>query len=250
MIAPIILLIAGVLAVQPIHMRDMEVLSFYSDGYTGTMRGQPIPQMTLLTSHVPRDVIPDEIVCTNMGWDGLNVHWDCKAELKESWNLVRPSISCEGWSGPGDEYVVPGSCAISYEMEYRPVQSKTTFEEPKQEKQRKVQSSSFREDNKRFRKPEYTKRHSEHVASTWEKVNTGLLIGELIEEGIEWLLGFSVIGLLVVGILIFLCVKCCCSDHKSGTKEGECDNKDQDKENATKKEDVVEKHAHAISYSR
>jgi len=49
----------------------------------------------------------------------------CETDLPESLRLGRVQVSCEGWSGPGDSYVLKGSCSLEYRLQevpsvYRP----------------------------------------------------------------------------------------------------------------------------------
>lgn len=44
--------------------------------------------------------------------------WNCStADLGSRYVLASASVSCEGWDGPGDDYVVAGSCVIEYSVE-------------------------------------------------------------------------------------------------------------------------------------
>lgn len=263
-------LLDACLSIQPIHMRDMEVLSFYRDGMTGTLRGQAIPQMVLVTPYVPEDTIPKEIICKNIGWDGLNVHWDCTADMKEDWGITNPTISCEGWTGPGDEYVVPGSCSISYSIEHHPKMK----EEPtrKQEAPKRETSEgpgreyrSRREENeesKYFRQPfnrafynNDNKKDHEDDDDIWSYLEDSW---KIIFNVFKWGFG-SFSFLMAVSIFCILgvcrCVRRCVRANQRGEKEGKKEKIDdgekrREKEDVTEEKKKIEKHFHALSYSR
>ena len=217
----LIFLLQACLSIQPILMKDMEVLSFYSDGYTGTMRGQAIPQMILLTPNVPVDAIPKEIVCKNIGWDGLNVHWDCSADMKNEWSLDNPIISCEGWSGPGDDYVVPGSCSISYELKYTPSNINNSGNQTKYKNQNQQESQKKSEF---FREPYggtgrgYARESYEYVKSNkyygkqYDRIDN--LIGDVFETG------FYVFCIIMIIVIIGI-AKLCKSRPKNKDKKKE-----------------------------
>uniref|UniRef100_A0A7S1KQ91 Store-operated calcium entry-associated regulatory factor n=1 Tax=Percolomonas cosmopolitus TaxID=63605 RepID=A0A7S1KQ91_9EUKA len=58
--------------------------------------------------------------CVNEGSDSKgHVKWRCahNAHLKKV-ALSRVHISCEGWNGPDDDYVLDGSCALEYGLRW------------------------------------------------------------------------------------------------------------------------------------
>lgn len=71
----------------------------------------------------------------NVGSDGFDAQWECKAELDKavkcsgissrSRDFASPfllvgtiSVNCEGYSHPDDPYVLRGSCGLEYTLEY------------------------------------------------------------------------------------------------------------------------------------
>ena len=57
---------------------------------------------------------PEYITCENLGFIGSGLKWECRAYLDKKYEFVEADVSCEGWSGPGDEFIVPGSCMVNY----------------------------------------------------------------------------------------------------------------------------------------
>lgn len=245
------------LAIQPILMKDMEVLSFYNDGITGTIRGQPIPQMVLLTPGVPEHAVPKEIVCKNIGWDGLNVHWDCSSEMKSEWNIENPIISCEGWSGPGDEYVVPGSCSISYELKYTP---KPVTESEKKKNYEDQYSNTYGRGERFFHDP-YRENPRNYRESNYRNMKNERYYDKYKEDSIDdnsdimgFLFFIACVLIIVSGFGIVKFFKFV-TGNNSGKKTKDSNKKEKEKEKKDTQEnidtsDVVEKHKHVLSYSR
>ncbi|KAM6490508.1 Protein of unknown function (DUF1183) domain containing protein [Amanita muscaria] len=60
---------------------------------------------------------PEVVHCTRLpGGHGTEVDWKCVADLPDSLRFGKTDVSCEGWSGPGDSYVVKGSCSLEYRL--------------------------------------------------------------------------------------------------------------------------------------
>ncbi|KAI1786749.1 hypothetical protein LXA43DRAFT_975585 [Ganoderma leucocontextum] len=90
-------------------------LSFYKDKQTLSRRGQPIPQLKCIGK--PCSLYqPEAVRCTNLGGAGSDIDWRCEADLPESLRFGRVEVSCEGWDGPGDPYVLKGSCGLEYRL--------------------------------------------------------------------------------------------------------------------------------------
>ncbi|KAH9838682.1 uncharacterized protein C8Q71DRAFT_807720 [Rhodofomes roseus] len=90
-------------------------LTFYKDALTLSKRGDPVPQLTCV-GKACRLYEPDVVRCTNAGGHGTEVDWKCEADLPEALRFGRVEVSCEGWSGPGDPYVLKGSCGLEYRL--------------------------------------------------------------------------------------------------------------------------------------
>jgi hypothetical protein len=101
-----------------VKLSAIRTLTFYADEWTTARRADPLPQ--LVCEGAPCDLFtPDVVRCTNAGGSGSEVDWTCKAELPESLRLGRVEVGCEGFSKPGDEYVLKGSfrCRPSVSLE-------------------------------------------------------------------------------------------------------------------------------------
>lgn len=108
-----------------VKLSSIPGLTFYKDAYTLAKRGSPIPQLTCIGKGC-KLFTPDVVRCTNLGGSGTEVDWkvcvsytichvlmltapvQCEADLPEALRFGRVEVSCEGWSGPGDPYVLKG----------------------------------------------------------------------------------------------------------------------------------------------
>ncbi|TCD60315.1 hypothetical protein EIP91_010364, partial [Steccherinum ochraceum] len=98
-----------------IALSRISSLTFYKDSETLSKRGKPFPQLTCIGKPC-KLYQPDVVRCVNAGGSGTDVDWKCEADLPEALRFGRVEVSCEGWSGPGDPYVLKESCALEYRL--------------------------------------------------------------------------------------------------------------------------------------
>jgi len=103
-------------------LSSIKALTLYAGEKTLSRRGRPVPQLTCI-GDACKYWTPDAVQCINVGGDGVDVNWKCDADLLDTLRFGRVTVSCEGWSGPGDTHVLQGSCGL----EYRLVQIPGTF---------------------------------------------------------------------------------------------------------------------------
>ncbi|EIW84354.1 DUF1183-domain-containing protein [Coniophora puteana RWD-64-598 SS2] len=90
-------------------------LTFYQDALTTARRTSPIAQLVCIGK--PCALYQPEVVhCKNIGGSGTDVDWKCEADLPSSLRFGKVEVGCEGWSGPGDAYVLKGSCSLEYHL--------------------------------------------------------------------------------------------------------------------------------------
>ncbi|KAG7451206.1 DUF1183-domain-containing protein [Guyanagaster necrorhizus] len=94
-------------------------LTFYKDELTNSRRTAPISQLTCVGKPC-KLYTPDVVRCTNLGGTGTDVDWKCEADLPESLRFGRVEVSCEGWTSPGDSFVLKGSCGLEYRLVHVP----------------------------------------------------------------------------------------------------------------------------------
>ncbi|KAK0480012.1 hypothetical protein IW261DRAFT_1336157 [Armillaria novae-zelandiae] len=101
------------------QLAQIPALTFYKDEWTKSRRTAPISQLTCVGKPC-KWYTPDVVRCTNLGGTGTDVDWKCEADLPESLRFGRVEVSCEGWTGPGDPFVLKGSCGLEYRLVHVP----------------------------------------------------------------------------------------------------------------------------------
>ena len=90
------------------------MLIFERNQQTTSLKGEHYPQLIAREGSVKTDI--EEIVCRQLGTEGDDLLWKCRTHLDEQYTLAEAEVSCEGWSGPGDRMIVPGSCLVEYKI--------------------------------------------------------------------------------------------------------------------------------------
>lgn len=99
-------------------LRDIQVLTLYKGRYTTGRRSSPVPQLQCVGGSAGcHTFVPEVVQCQNKGWDGVDVQWECKTDMDNSYRFGRIEVSCEGYSHPSDQYVLTGSCGLEYTLE-------------------------------------------------------------------------------------------------------------------------------------
>jgi len=98
-----------------ILLSDVDSLVFFSDAYTQGRRSSPIPQLQC-EGRICRKYKPEAVECKNIGGHGSDILWKCSADLPSTLRFGKIDVSCEGWSRPGDNYVLEGSCGLKYDL--------------------------------------------------------------------------------------------------------------------------------------
>lgn len=99
-------------------LRDIQVLTLYKGRYTTGRRSSPVPQLQCAGGSAGCHAFTPEVVqCQNKGWDGVDVQWECKTDMDNSYRFGRIEVSCEGYNHPSDQYVLTGSCGLEYTLE-------------------------------------------------------------------------------------------------------------------------------------
>jgi len=98
-----------------VQLEKIQALTFYKDAVTTARRGSPIPQLVCLGKPCSL-YTPEAVRCTNLGGQGTEIDWKCEADLPATLRFGRVEVSCEGWSHPGDPYVLKGSCGLEYRL--------------------------------------------------------------------------------------------------------------------------------------
>ncbi|XP_059198130.1 store-operated calcium entry-associated regulatory factor [Centropristis striata] len=108
-------------------LRDVQVLTLYKDRYTTARRSSPVPQLQCVGGSAGcQAFVPMVVQCQNKGWDGVDVQWECKADMDNAYRFGRIEVSCEGYSHPADAHILKGSCGLEYTLELTEEGRRTT----------------------------------------------------------------------------------------------------------------------------
>lgn len=107
--------------------QQVESLTLRGNGHQTTHRRVPaLPQLRCVSSAHPRLCAKhavDLMRCENKGggYGGPeDVQWSCHAQLPPELKLGATDVTCEGYAGPDDPYVLKGSCAVEYRLALTP----------------------------------------------------------------------------------------------------------------------------------
>ncbi|KAF9073447.1 DUF1183-domain-containing protein [Rhodocollybia butyracea] len=98
-----------------VKLASIKSLTLYSDALTQARRTSPLSQLVCVGKPCKR-YQPEVVHCKNIGGNGVDIDWKCEADLPEAWRFGKVIVSCEGWSGPGDPYVLKDSCSLEYRL--------------------------------------------------------------------------------------------------------------------------------------
>jgi len=108
-----------------VELAKIKSLTFYKDSYTAARRTFALPQLVCVGK--PCKLFqPDAVRCVSLGGTGTEVDWKCEADLPDALRFGRVEVSCEGWSKPGDPYVLKGSCSLEYRLVQVPSSLRTS----------------------------------------------------------------------------------------------------------------------------
>ncbi|XP_040273971.1 store-operated calcium entry-associated regulatory factor isoform X2 [Bufo bufo] len=103
---------------ERVLLREVQAITLYADRYTNARRAAPIPQLKCIGGSAGCSaMIPHVVQCHNRGWDGIDVQWECKVDMDNSYRFGKVEVSCEGFDYPEDPYILRGSCGLEYTLE-------------------------------------------------------------------------------------------------------------------------------------
>ena len=105
------------IAFAKIKLSDVDALTFRAGEMTTGRRSAPLPQLKCTGACTAS--VPKTIQCKNIGSDGLDVQWDCTAELPNNRKFGILNVYCEGFDYPTDPYILEGSCQLQFELMYK-----------------------------------------------------------------------------------------------------------------------------------
>ncbi|KAG0229732.1 Autophagy protein 22 [Actinomortierella wolfii] len=100
-------------------LKDVKTLTLRQGKQTTFRRTYAVPQLKCVGGNAKSSGFrPDVVQCTNMGSDGVDIQWECKADLPDNMRFGEIEVFCEGYDYPEDPYVLKGSCGLEYTLQY------------------------------------------------------------------------------------------------------------------------------------
>ncbi|CAD5211510.1 unnamed protein product [Bursaphelenchus okinawaensis] len=103
---------------QRVLLRDLSAVTLRRGDYTTGRRSSPVPQLQCVGGTARGKFTPKIVQCYNRGFDGMDVQWECKADMPDTFEFGRISVNCEGFDSPNDPFILAGSCGLEYELDY------------------------------------------------------------------------------------------------------------------------------------
>ncbi|KAM8940542.1 store-operated calcium entry-associated regulatory factor [Pelodytes ibericus] len=103
---------------ERVLLREIQAITLYANRYTNGRRAAPVPQLKCIGGSAGCNaVVPQVVQCHNRGWDGIDVQWECKVDMDNSYRFGTVEVNCEGFDYPEDPYILHGSCGLEYTLE-------------------------------------------------------------------------------------------------------------------------------------
>ncbi|GAV07460.1 hypothetical protein RvY_17290 [Ramazzottius varieornatus] len=101
-----------------VRLSDVQTLTLHKDQMTTGRRSRPVQQLSCVGGTGCKVFNPAVVQCYNRGSDGVDVQWECKADMDKSLRFGQIEIICEGYDSPDDPFILKGSCGLEYSLEY------------------------------------------------------------------------------------------------------------------------------------
>jgi len=101
---------------EAVLLHEIKELDFVKGAYTVSRRLPAIPQLDCVGGSAQGVYEPGLVRCVNTGITAP--HWRCEATLDKDVQLGSVTVTCEGYTGLNDPYILRGSCGLQYNLEY------------------------------------------------------------------------------------------------------------------------------------
>lgn len=113
-----------------VQLTKIDSITFRSGKKTIGRRLSTVPQLKCIdggTAGCNMFLTPRVVQCKNMGSAGIDVHWKCHSDdmgsVKSEWDSYSLRfgeiyVSCEGYTHDEDPFVLIGSCALEYSLDW------------------------------------------------------------------------------------------------------------------------------------
>merc|ERR1711953_276788 len=98
-----------------IKLSEVEALTLYKGKLTNGRRLDGVQQLTCHGSACD-SFQPEVVRCYNRGTDGMEIQWECRAEMPDNIRFGKVQVTCEGYDHSKDEFVLNGSCGLEYTL--------------------------------------------------------------------------------------------------------------------------------------
>lgn len=100
-----------------ILLSKVSTLTLKANALTAGRRSKPIPQLTCDGPACSFHTI-DTMRCTNAGtgYGEEDIQWTCTVEVPSAFKLGSTDVQCEGFRSSDDDYVLRGSCGVTYRL--------------------------------------------------------------------------------------------------------------------------------------
>uniref|UniRef100_A0A915CBF9 Store-operated calcium entry-associated regulatory factor n=1 Tax=Parascaris univalens TaxID=6257 RepID=A0A915CBF9_PARUN len=126
----LLLFIGSVVSDDRVRLTDVSTLTLVKGQYTTGRRSAPVLQLQCIGGSAKGRYEPRVVQCYNRGYDGVDVQWECKAEMRNEYVFGKIEVSCEGYNYPGDPFILKGSCGLKYELDFAGSESRTGKKAP------------------------------------------------------------------------------------------------------------------------
>lgn len=105
-------------AQKRVKLKNVDVLTLYAGKMTTGRRSAPLPQLQCVGGSAGCSAfVPTVVQCYNRGSDGIDIQWECKADMQMKYKFGQVQVTCEGFDYADDPYVLAGSCGLEYTID-------------------------------------------------------------------------------------------------------------------------------------
>ena len=103
-----------------ILLQNVDKIVLREGQMTNARRVSPIPQLRCVGGSAGcwSTPTPNLVVCSNIGYQGREVRWECEADFDQRYKFGRIQVSCEGYEHPDDPFILKDSCGLEYEIDH------------------------------------------------------------------------------------------------------------------------------------
>lgn len=106
-------------AKRKVLLSSVGVITFEQGQYCASNRGDRVPKLRCDGANcaaVSRHVA--SVQCKSQGTDDTgSTNWRCTGSIPKGCKFLSNRVSCEGYEGLDDDYIVPGSCGLTYSLD-------------------------------------------------------------------------------------------------------------------------------------